>query len=331
MTSDLEVQKISKVPVDDSYWKEASSEECTIFQTPEWIKIEKKRDQVQNKSLKITLGNGKKAILPLVEEKFQEGWRSKVGTVQIGAGNGVYTGLISNEELSAEEREKMKNKAVKEVKKGIRPKVISIPLKPDRIGDNFTQIVDTSPKFEEMLSKHNESGRRCFRQAERNEDLKIEKNPHDAVERFFSLYQNNLERWDDPNNVYTREFFESIYTDLEDEKREFKLVVHKDEGDIGALLSLKHDKHSYMFMNCMDYNNRDYYPNNYSITSTLKELAESDIEKYDLGASSGINGLIEFKKSFGSEKVNFSSYKLLNSSFNHLRRIKDIGKIFTGT
>jgi hypothetical protein len=318
------IQEISEAGINDSKWEELQEQDTktTIFQTNHWMEFETSHTSAKNISKLIELKDGREAILPLNVRKYEEGLRSKIARGVSPGENAIYGGLISESEISQEEETKIIKEVSRQTSKGLVPKQFSITRNPLKCtsGENFTQIVRTDNSFSNLLDNHKKNARSCYRQPRDDDDITIRKElSKKNLESFYKLYQRNLERWEDPTNVYSREFYEGLIKALPKDKIDLKIVQHSEKGDIGALLNIRHNKHVYMFMNCMDYENRNYYPNNYSITTSLKEYAQDTTKYFDMGASSGIEGLVKFKESFGSEKYHYISYQRSNIPFRYLK------------
>lgn len=320
------IDKIETINTSSQIWKKITEEDrsSTIFQTPEWIDLELETNNRKNISKLITLDDGRRVILPLTIGKYEEGLRSKI-VYDIGGGKtSIYGGCITADDLSVKEREKIREKVAKKVCGGIKPKTFGLRSSPltSEEGESFTQIIEVEEDFEQTFEKQTSSARQNYRKGKKN-NLEIKScNDSSYLEEFYDIYLENVERWDDPNTVYTKEIFRSILENLPEKNSELRMVQKEDEF-IAGLVEVKHQNHTYMFMNCLKYDYRKYYPNNYNITEASRNAIKEDRKYYDMGSSSGIEGLIKFKESFGSEKYYYNSFNRKNRSFRYLKSAVD--------
>jgi CelD/BcsL family acetyltransferase involved in cellulose biosynthesis len=283
----------------------AASETALYFQTREWFEIWAQYAGFESRTRLIEFASGNKVLLPLARRKLFGGLVRANFLAPKGMG-----GFVTRDQLSADE--------VQELFTVLRKlDMLCCVFSPfDGIGSqfspvtgsDFTQVLDLGAGFDAIFSNwsagHHLRANKGFRQ-----EIDVEPAAGEADWRaYFDIYQDNLSRWGKAaTNNYSWELFEIM---CRKQSPNIKLWLARHQGQvISGALCFYHNRHVAYWHSATS---QEYYKKlnathvlQYQI---IKDACDRGYELYDMLPSSGIAGVIEFKRGFSPREVPVHTY-----------------------
>jgi lipid II:glycine glycyltransferase (peptidoglycan interpeptide bridge formation enzyme) len=156
------------------------------------------------------------------------------------------------------------------------------------------------------------------RHAETPNDLKI----------YYQLYQDTVDRWGEKANIkYGLSLFEQIWEKLIPKRKAVLWLAEWKGKIISGCLTFYHNKHTVAWHAASDYRLFDLYANQVIHFYIIEDALKQGYEIYDLNPSHGLEGVIKFKEGFGTEKLEFQSYRNYTPLYKIALQMK---KLFPG-
>jgi hypothetical protein len=288
----------------------------TFFHHPEWYGIwaDTKGFILSPKILKFS--SGKKACLPLAY-KFQNKGMSRS---YVSSPGGTFGGVLCKEPLTVEEEQEYR--AYLATLSGV---LVDSPHREKRISvgdvDKFTQavnLIDGDPEnYKDWSKGHKSAAKRALREGV---EISIAETQEDW-DGYYRIYLASIERWgDNAGYTYPASFFKRV---AKLERKYCKLWLAKYEGGvISGCLCFYHEQHTAYWHGAGD---SDYFKLG-AVHALQREIMvdakAQGIKWYDFNPSNGHEGVMKFKKGFGTEIIPYLHYR--NSSI--ISKVK--GKLF---
>jgi lipid II:glycine glycyltransferase (peptidoglycan interpeptide bridge formation enzyme) len=304
------------------------------FQTREWFDIWSEYAGFENATKLIHFENGKKVLLPLTQRRFLKGLLTFHFLSPKGLG-----GFLTSDELDRHEKRALFNILQK-------IKIFYCAVNPhDPLTNGFegfnaqdsTQVLDLRQGFEPLFKKwtwgHYSRTRKGLR-----EGITVEQaSTVSDWKNYYALYCDTMARWGkEATNRYTWDLFDIL---RRKNSRSMKLWLARHEGQvISGALCFYHNHHVAYWHSATS----ERFYKKLNATHVLqyfiiKDACEKGFLLYDFLPSSGIKGVIDFKRGFSPEekrvniymsplvKVSESMRKVLRNSTAYKLLMKDTG------
>ena len=293
-------------------WDEiiSESDHATFFHSHTWANIiSKSMPHHKVKTKCFIFDDGTKAILPLIllKQRLKGFVKSYYSVVP-----GVYGGLISNNQLLDQDKI---NRIFDSLKCLLfcNFSIVGNPLCNYEIPGFykkmhlFTQIVDLKQGHDAVFSSYTRMNKQNIRKAQ-NAELKIDyARSLDDYKDYYQSYGDCLKRWGDrATNRYSFDLFKNIF---EAKSPNIKLwLVKKDEKIIGGLLIFYCSKHVVAWHGSSLRECFKYRPNNFVHAEVIRDACEKNYWYYDFNPSCDHEGVVNFKRSFGTKRFDLCAY-----------------------
>ncbi|MCK4524841.1 MAG: GNAT family N-acetyltransferase [Candidatus Andersenbacteria bacterium] len=317
-------------------WQEIADkcEYATFFHTLAWSKIfVETYPKMKIATKKFVFDDGSVAIFPLVKIKKRMGlFNSHVSNVA-----GTYGGWISEKNLSEKQINEMIkwiNKNLKDLTWRVNPfdiklRDISIP----NMQKDFTQYLDLKQGFDsiyKLWTKRHSSVARKARKARKEGVLIKQADLWEDWRQYFEIYQDSIKRWGNSvSSKYPIELFKNLF---QEQSKNIKLwLAYFEEKPIAGALCFYHNHHVVYWHGAALENYFFKKPSNLLQYEIIKDACENNYWWYDFNSSGGHEGVMKFKKSFGTEKISSNiitrqckPYKIIKSVCNNFKRHKKV-------
>ena len=283
-----------------------SVESATYFQTREWFDIWTRFAGFESVTKLISFQSGKKALLPLTRLRLAKGLLPVYFLSPKGFG-----GAVCKDHLDAAEREDLFAVLAKiKIFYGVANPYDSLTGSMDRFKEHdFTQYLDLSAGFEPLLGKWEWGHLRRAKKGVFREGVTAELAVTEEDWRsYYALYQENLARWGTATtNAYRWELFDVMRLKKTDK---IKLWLAKYQGHvIAGSLCFYHNRHvAYWHSATSEKYFRKINGTHALQYFIIKDACENGFLHYDFLPSSGIEGVIAFKKGFAPQILPIQIY-----------------------
>lgn len=275
-------------------------ESALYFQTREWFEIWVEYAGFEIATKLICFASGKKVLLPLARLKLAKGLLPVYFLAPKGFG-----GFVTNDDLDeVEKRELFRVLKKFAIVYGVANPYDALTNAFDKFdSEDFTQVLGLSADFDSLFEKWEWGHLRRARKGVFREGVTAElARTEDEWKSYFGLYQENLARWGNKTtNSYKWELFKGMHDKKSDK---IKLWLAKYQGQIIAgSLCFYHNKHvAYWHSATSELFFRKINGTHALQYFVIKDACDNNYRLFDLLPSSGIEGVIEFKKGFHSEQ-----------------------------
>lgn len=293
--------------------------EATFFATPEWIEIVEKTYGYANCTKLFVFEDGQKVLCPLVRTNKVYGIFSQYLSVPFHN----YGGFLSKNLLDKSTIQSI----IKKLSWGKDNYILCFhPFVDNKEFNivNFTHLLDLRNGYE-YISQHiyEPACRNKIRKAEKsNIKIKIADSEND-IKKYFAVYLDSLQRWGRTDG-YPLNFYLNLFK-YSPEKVQIWIAEY--EGNvIAGVMNVVFNKYLYnMFSAVM----KEYM--NLGVVNLLHDRAgkwacDKKISFYDFGSSNAdgkiLEGVIEFKESFGAKKVFLRGLSIKSKLVEMLVQIK---------
>jgi lipid II:glycine glycyltransferase (peptidoglycan interpeptide bridge formation enzyme) len=170
--------------------------------------------------------------------------------------------------------------------------------------DDFTQIIPLKSTVEELLPSWSKGHRNAITKAQKVGIIVRITDSKNEWDLFYQMYLDSLKRWgSNASSKYRWDFFENIYN-LRSPNRQLWLAYYQNQPVAGAIIFYAKKHVTYGYSAVLN-NSLQYRPMNIIMYEVIKDACQKKYTWFDLCPSGGHQGVINFKKNFGSvEKQN---------------------------
>lgn len=308
------------------FWENIVSkcEYATFFHTPKWSEILEKTYPHFRVATKLFLfDDGARAVLPLIESKELKGILRSCYSMPFT----LYGGAISDKSIDKQKVDTIFELLARKYSKLAKVSITGNPycdygsLVGYRAQSYFTQVLDLDNEFDIIWSNYKPSVRNKIRKAEKNG---VYARPADSLEdykEYFGIYQTALERWGEKTTSrYGFALFGNIH-EIAGINAKLWLVYYADRV-VGGTLVFYYNWHSVEWHAAFDSGYFKFGTRNYLANEIIKDAIQNGFKVYDFNPSGGHEGVVDFKKSMGAEKVAFKLWHLESTGYRLLYRAR---------
>ena len=299
-------------------------EYATFFHTPMWAKIlEKTYPHFKIATKVFIFDNGTQVVLPLMKSKVMKGILHYYYSMPFT----LYGGIVADKKISQDKINEIFGSLLKH--RLISINITSNPLydynlpRQYNVRDYFTQILKLEQGFDYIWKNFSKGHKSSAKKAEK-EGVSIQlASQLEDYKNYYSMYLGSVRRWG--NNVtssYQFEFFRNIFEIGNDKVRLW--LAHFDGKFIAGALFFYHNKHVAYWSNASLEDYFKYYPNNLLHVEIIKHACENGYKYYDFLPSGGHEGVVKFKKSFGSEKQRLKLWHFESMDYRFLCKARSL-------
>jgi len=177
-----------------------------------------------------------------------------------------------------------------------------------KIKELTTHIVRLSPEFDSVRKNFNRGQKSNLNQARKKNVTVRRAETEDDIEQYDRIYRETLKRWGTGvSRTYPPELFQNLLR-MKDPGAGFWLA-EVDRTIIAGIIVLSWGHNLVYWHGCALKEYFKYYPNNLLHETVIKWACENRFTHYDMGASTGLDGVRRFKESFGARPVEYKSYR----------------------
>lgn len=326
--------EIIEDPATSLWWSVAEDcEYATFHHTPAWAQIA--ADTFGDYSvapLAATLSNGTRVVLPLVSsqsrvKKFNISKKLiQLQSTYTGAyGDVIADGPVTEEVAGLYSVARSKEDLLNVVGNPSRENhdVTKAGMGKDATKtEDFTHVIRLDADFTSLSTEFNSDSRRRWRRARENGASRRLLTTIEEYEEYFAAYQNSLDRWgDEATTAYPWSLFETIFEYSQEYGDHIKLWATIVNGEIASGKILFYwNNHAIYWHGASNSEFFDYNPNDFLEIELVKEMAEANLEYYDLGPSAGLKGVIKYKEKFATDKWHFPRWTYASPKIRYIRR-----------
>lgn len=297
----LRIVKVSPVDLDD--WARAA-DRCrwaTFFHTPQWAALWAAFTEgtLVPSARRLVFSDGREAVFPMCSRTALKGLLG----VYESSPAGTYGGCLSEEPLGVAYHQLIFDWAghlnVSWRENPFEPIASEVALAWNR--DDFTQVIDLSPGFAVVSEKWSKHHRRAIGIATRKgvEVFRAETLEH--WRGYYLAYEDSLRRWGtSTRSAYPWRLFE-LLRQLPRDRATLWVASYRGVVIAGALC-LQHNRHVAYWHGASSEEYHHLRPSHLLQGSIIKNYCGDDLDWYDLNPSSGLQGVIAFKRGFGAEQ-----------------------------
>lgn len=295
---------------DEQAWADALAQcpGATFFHTAAWLRTLEQGFGSRALRVRASLGEGRWALLPLTVRPLAKG----LLPVAFSGETGVYGGILSPEPLGRREIEAIY--AAVHARFGSLQVVgnpfATAPHLPDALKGGqplaeTTHALVLKP-FEALRAEFSRGCKGRTNKARRaGFTQRVSCDPQDAA-HYYRLYLDSARRWGEKLTwIRPQRFFEAL---MREGGSKVKLFLAEQEGEpVSALLMVEHGAIAHYLAGATDARVLEASPSNLLMETALAHYAEAGFERFDFGASNGLEGVQRFKESFGASPVPYGA------------------------
>jgi hypothetical protein len=285
---------------------------------------------------KFVLDDGTKVVLPLIKTKVIRGlFSSYISNVA-----GVYGGWITDANLSDQQIKEI----IKWINKHLKNFTWRINPFDEKLRDfeipgckkDFTQYLDLRNGFEPIYKSWTEGHASAVRQAIREGIVIKEAVSLKEWKDYFAIYETSLQRWgDEATSSYPYLLFENIFKESKESSGNIKLwLAYFENSPVSGALNFYNNHHVGGWHAATLEKFFPKRPAHLLQYEIIKDACKKGYWWYDFNPSGGHEGVVKFKKSFGTVNLetnviinNSVCYKMISMIYSTIRRvIKHEGK-----
>jgi CelD/BcsL family acetyltransferase involved in cellulose biosynthesis len=256
------------------------------------------------------MADGALALLPLISQRRLGGLMYAYES----SSPGTYGGLIAERPLTASEVESIfKSLPSRPLAK---LQINGNPFAPGRLpagaAGPFTQAVDISGGFDAVSASWSKNTRKLMRRAE-NRGVQVSvAETEEEYRAYYAVYEEALRRWG--HAALYREPLESFLNLRRIAGDSVRLWLARVDGKIiGGTFNLYHNRHVTCCHGTTLTDYGDHKPANFVHQEAIRDACNRGYAWYDLGNSSNLQGVIDFKESFSPQRLPFERATLRES------------------
>ena len=276
---------------------------ATYTQSRQWAEVWTKMSngRVRCGPLHISFTDGTQVVLPVCQERHHKGL---VQRNLLPAGGG-YGGWLSATALSAEHAKLLCRFALGmgNVEWALNPFDPQLDVYvPDDASLDSTQVIDLTMGIDSIVRKWSKGHKAAIQQARR---AGVEVRVASSLEEwrsYFGLYQDSLRRWGDKTTSnHPWVVFEHLHSSSDERVRLWLARLH-DEPVAGALCFYSKEHVSY-WHGAMLESSKAARPVNLLMHAIIEDASRNGYRWFDMGMSGGHDGVLAFKRGFGTTDV----------------------------
>lgn len=297
-------------------------ERATFFHTPYWYRVWKAYAGYEYEARVYEFQDGKQVLLPMAW------WRIKKGLLKrmVSSPAGTYGGWIARQPVKKEEVDAILKSLKKEFSRidirlswldGTEELLCSFINKVE----DFTQVIDLRGKsIDAIISNWTVNHKRSLKKAEGNEMVIRLASCEEDWENYFEVYQDSIRRWGKRvSSDYSYLLFQ-LLQDVPEECCELWICLSKGSMISGCIV-FYFNHHSVYWHGASLSEFFHLRPVHFLKKNIIEKAVIKKIWWYDFNPSGGHDGVVRFKKGFGSEV--YSSTVILYTDY----LVKGINKI----
>jgi len=311
--------------VTDEKWQEilSKSNTPTFFHTKKWLEIlAKSFDGCSIKAHLYLFDDSTEVLFPAITFPCLKSLMNSY----FSSYTGVYGGLMCIKPISPKRVKMIMDTLFKGRTAGVyiyHSPFMKLGL-PDRFKKHthFTHMISLDNNFDyiwEKLFSHYQ--RKKIRRAEKSGVKVVDGKSKEDIKAFYALYEKGSERWGDRTTwIRPYEFCRNSIL-LGEGNTKFKLAMLGEKVIAGAV-DHYYGNHMFSAWRAFDYDYRNYFANNLVVKEVIREACQEGLKYYDMGASAGLKGVIEFKESFGAVQTSFDIYAWENPLYKLYKKVR---------
>lgn len=314
---------------EDFWWEVAHCcDHATFYHTPLWHRL---AERAMNGFRDVTFGaeieGGARAVMPLIHHS-----RSILGFFGEAQSTfaGCYGGPIAERTLTAGERVYLYEAARAA---GTRTALNGNPflgreeaLEGFGTVEDSTQALRLDAPFEDILAGFSKGHRSSTSQGKRRGVMCRRGESLDDYRRYFTVYQDTLERWgDDATSRYPWSLFEEGWKMGMEHPNNIVLWLAELDGDVIAGAWVFYWKgHAAYWHGASNERGRSASAANVLLAHVIEDAGKQGVEWFDFGPSGGHKGVAAFKRRFGATELPFQRFRRIREPIGTLRRAVDL-------
>lgn len=277
---------------------------ATFFHSPSWYGVfrDYTEQQIVPEPILISFSDGKKAIFPLACHRVARGMVRRY----LSAPASSIGGWISTDDLQTVHAQLIADYMLESYK------ILIVRANPHQPAMTFqsrlpekmdqTQILTLSQDFTSVYAKFSKRHKTYINKAKRNDVTVRIADTASEWEEMYALYLETFKRWgDSATSKYRPSFFE-IIRDLRSPY--VRLWVAEHQGRMVAGVIMFYSKELVMYgYPASRTDAQDLRASDLMVSEIIRHACEQGFRAFDFNPSSGHQGVIEYKKRFGSEFV----------------------------
>jgi lipid II:glycine glycyltransferase (peptidoglycan interpeptide bridge formation enzyme) len=176
-----------------------------------------------------------------------------------------------------------------------------------------TQVLDLTPGIGQILKGFRKGHRANLKAASRKGvEIGVASSIRD-VDAYVDVYQNALARWGQKaGGYYPRQLFHNLFRAPEyGSAIKLWLAFHQGRVIAGGWF-FYHNVHAVYWHGALHSNYMSYHPVHLLVTAAIKESSQAGYRWFDFNPSGGLPGVEHFKSGFGTQRLQFTTYRRLN-------------------
>lgn len=277
---------------------------ATFFHTPRWSQFfADAYDNMEALACKFVFDDGRTAVLPLVKA------RSRIPLLHRYYSGicGVYGGAISEDILSPRDYADIvwwANKKLRRFEFRINPfDNVMKNLKTDNYMADFTSVLDLRRGFDDLFRRWSKkSNRRYIKKAIQNGVEIVEATTIDQWKAYYDIYLDSIARWGaSATSGYPWKLFEKIRAGMGESGKLWLACL--DGQPVAGVLCFYHNHHAVAWHGSGRARYFKKRPVQLLYYTIIKHASEQGYWYYDFCPSGGHPGVAEFKKRYGTQKL----------------------------
>lgn len=197
-----------------------------------------------------------------------------------------------------------------------------------KLSMNQCHVLNTNRNIEEIIESFNSTRKKHIKRYQKAEQITIfQTNDPIYFEKYYSLYLDSIIRWGSKSIGYDREFIKGLYT-----VPGIKMWVAEHEGKmISGMICIYYQKHVFDWLAASIINEKvkKMYAAVAIQFEVIKHASECGLEYVNMGSSVNLNGVSDFKDSWGAQEYNTFTFnkqslifRLLKIIFTNLKKLR---------
>jgi hypothetical protein len=286
---------------------------ATFFHGREWAEIwsEFQSEKYSPAPIAFEFRNGTRAVFPLTREVILKG----VATSYVSSPAGTFGGWLAEKDLDEPEQSAIANYLQQEFSSVIwrfNPYTnIGSWVENKEVIVDFTHTLDLCLGFENIFKTWSKGHTSAVNKAKNaGVEIKLAETESDW-DRYYEIYLDSIKRWGkEARSFYPRDFFKAIY---KKNSLNIKLwLAWHDGAIIAGALCFYSPKHVVYWHGAALSSQFALRPVNLLMYEAIRNATELGYHWFDFNPSGGLEGVINFKKSFGA-KIKSSNVYIFNS------------------
>jgi len=292
------------------FWDDvvAQSPEATFYHTPLWHTIV--ADSFRSFSIAtrgFVFEDGTRAVLPFVRTKSETFFKGKQRLKSSVCGG--YGGIVSNKKLSRDQQARIYH-YVTSSKASI--SIDCNPFSDYTLPDffqkkkDFAHVISLDRDEDAIYKTFSRKAKRGLKQAIKMGVTVRAARTESDICAYYTIYQDALRRWgDSAQHEFPEKLFVNMFKDAGDGAKIW--IAEKDGKIIAAFTMLYLNRVVTGWHGVALEKYFDCCPNNILHMEIIRDALKNNYSYYDFGPSGGLEGVISFKESFGTERRSFDS------------------------